>query len=133
MLFIFLLNTAAGISCALHMSHPEHQEIAEPHENHHGNVVAAHHHAQLSPSGITSISKNNPCCQGAVGNFIALAKLVPPSGNIVLHAPFVYLGATCHFSFNPLREFKAIQQISLAQRQRPPTKNIRIAIQSFLI
>jgi hypothetical protein len=123
LLFIFLLNTVVGFSCALHMSH---------HEHHHGNAVVVHQDQKHLPNE-TTVSKNDPCCQGAVNNFISLAKLVPQSGKIIIQSPIVYIGSYCQFPSITLPGVKSVHQTFIDERQRPPTTDIRIKIQSFLI
>jgi hypothetical protein len=123
LLSIFLLNIAVGFSCALHMLH---------HEHHHGNAVIVHHHEQHLPDE-TTISKNDPCCQGAVNNFVSLAKLVPQSGKVIIHTPIAYIGSYHPFSLITPPGVKSVHQTFIDERQRPPTTDIRIQIQSFLI
>jgi ABC-type nickel/cobalt efflux system permease component RcnA len=132
LLLIFLLNTVVGFSCALRMSHHEHDEAAEHHEHHHAASVIVHHDQQHLPDE-TSISKNDPCCQGAVNNFVSLAKLVPQSGKIIIQSPIVYIGSYSPFSSITLPGVKSVHQTFIDERQWPPTKNIRITIQSFQI
>ncbi|WP_394772404.1 hypothetical protein [Mucilaginibacter sp.] len=130
LLFIFLLNTIAGFSCALRMSHDEHQEAAEHHSHHHATTVFAHD--QFIPGEIT-VSPNDPCCQGAVNNFISLAKLIPSSGHILLQAPFAYINSSFQCALAVLPGIKLARPIVIDERQRPPNNDIRITIQSLLI
>lgn len=132
MLFIFLLNTVTGFSCALHILHEDHDEVTENHYEHrHHTAKLIVHHAPILNG--TFAGKNDPCCQWAVNNFISLAKLVPQSGHIVLQAPFAYIASCFQFSLKPLPDVKSGQLILVDERQRPPTNDIRIAIQSFQI
>src|SRR5260221_4630170 len=110
LLSIFMLNIAVGFSCALHMSH---------HEHHHGNAVIVHQDQKHLPNEAT-ISKNNPCCQGAVNNFISLAKLLPQSGKIIIQPPIVYIGSYCQFSPVTLPGVKSVHPAFIDERQRPP-------------
>lgn len=132
MLFIFLLNTVTGFSCALHMSHQEHDEATENHHEHRHHIakLIVHQHPVING---TFVGKNDPCCQGAINNFVSLAKLVPQSGHVVLQAPFAYIASCFQFSLKPLPDVRLSQLISVDERQRPPTNDIRIAIQSFQI
>jgi len=132
MLFIFLLNTVTGFSCALHMSHQEHDEATENHHEHRHHIAKLIVHQQPVING-TFVGKNDPCCQGAINNFVSLAKLLPQSGHVVLQAPFAYISSYFQFSLKPLPDVKSGQLISVDERQRPPTNDIRIAIQSFQI
>jgi hypothetical protein len=133
MLFIFMLNTLVGFSCALHMSGKQHEEITENHHGRHGHkpAIAAHHH-QLPANG-ASVSDKEMCCQASVNNFISQAKVVPQSGTIILQAPFVYIGSEHQFSFEPLPGVDIAKLFTIDKRQRPPTDDIRIAIRSLLI
>ncbi len=142
LLFIFLLNTVTGFACALHMSIREHEEATEHH--HEGDEATEHHHEvhqqeslfsvhpQLVLNG-TYITKDDPCCQGTVNNFNALAKVAPQSGHVILLAPFTYIDTYYRFFLNPVPDTKLKQSASVGERRRPPTHPIRIAIQSFQI
>ncbi|MES2108953.1 MAG: hypothetical protein V4577_09415 [Bacteroidota bacterium] len=143
LLFIFLLNTATGFACALRMSIHEQEEATEHH--HEGDEVAEYHHAehqQVSQLSVhqhqvfngTYIAEDDPCCQGAVNNFNALAKVSPPSNPVILLAPFIYIGMDYQFFLKPVPDSNKSNQLSsLNERRRPPTHPIRIAIQSFQI
>jgi hypothetical protein len=130
LLFIFLLNTVVGFSCALRMCHDDHQEASEHHGHHHTATVLVHQ--QFTP-GETTVSPNDPCCQGAVNNFISLAKLVPSSGHILLQAPFAYINSSFQSALVVLPVIKLERPIVIDERQRPPNDDIRITIQSLLI
>lgn len=129
LLFIFLLNTVTGFSCALRMSHEEHHETTEHHGDQHPKAVLTHHHL----SGETAISENDPCCQGAVNSFISLAKVVPPSGQILVQTPCTFINSFFHFPLKASAYTLAVRPLRIDERRRPPTENIRIAIQSFQI
>ena len=117
LLFIFLLNTAVGLNCALRAcSDGCKDEIAE------------HHHHP-----VTSMEKNEPCCQGAVNSFASLAKLVPQSVKVFIPIPITYIRSYDQSVLKPVLEVKPGHQLLIDKRQRPPTQNIRIAIQSFQI
>ncbi|MDB4902919.1 MAG: hypothetical protein JWQ63_2200 [Mucilaginibacter sp.] len=132
LLFIFLLNTVVGFSCALRMSHHEHDEAAEHHEHHHAASVIVNHDQQHLPDE-TTISKNDPCCQGAVSNFVSLAKLVPQSGKVIIQTPIAYIGSYYPFSLITPPGVKSVHPAFIDERWRTPTPDIRIKIQSFLI
>ncbi len=151
LLFIFLLNTATGFACALRMSIHEHEEAKEHHHEgseatehaHHGEEAKDHHHEhqQVSrPSSHagpflsgTSIAANDPCCQAAVNNFNTLAKVTPQSSQIILLAPFTYIGAYHQLFLKLVTVIQANRFVSIGGRRRPPTYPIRIALQSFQI
>jgi hypothetical protein len=130
LLVIFLLNTIVGLCCTLHVFHKDHD----------GNT--AHHH--LSSPGIThqrqsvlipfaSVSKDDTCCQGAVNKFSFLAKLVPQTSNVAIQLP-VALAAFYHpYALTALPDFRLKIQHFVIKRQRPPTSDTRILIQSFQI
>lgn len=132
MLFIFMLNTIVGFSCALHMSGKLHEETAENHHGRHGHkpAIAAHRHQR--PANVTSVGDKEMCCQGAVNNFIFQAKTVPQFGTIILQALFFYIGTSHQFSLESL-PVDIVKVLTVDKRQRPPTNDIRIAIQSLLI
>ncbi|MFA6084862.1 hypothetical protein [Mucilaginibacter sp.] len=141
-LFIFLLNTATGFACALRMSVHEHDESTEHH--HEGNEATEHHHEhdekemapvkhQLLLFNQTSLAQSDPCCQGAVNSFNTLAKITPQSTQIILLAPFTYIGAYYQFFLNPVTVSQSIRLVLVDGRRRPPTYPIRIALQSFQI
>lgn len=142
LLFIFLLNTATGFACALRMSTHEQEEATEHH--HEGDEVTEHHHEehqQVSQRSVhqqsilngTYIAEDDPCCQGAVSNFNALAKVAPQSNHIILLAPFIYIGTYYQFFLKPVSDRQINHLLSLDERRRPPTQPIRISIQSFQI
>jgi hypothetical protein len=142
LLFIFLLNAATGFACALHMSvheeatehHHEGDEAAEHHheEHQHASQLSVHQQKELNGTYITA--KDAPCCQGAVNNFNALAKVAPQSKQVILLVPFIYIGTYYQFFLKPVPEGRKSNQLSsLDERRRPPTHSIRIAIQSFQI
>lgn len=130
LLFIFMLNTVAGFSCALHMSHDSHHKAVESHEHHHAAVKQTHR--QLLP-GQTTIGADEPCCQSAVNNFISLAKLVPSTDHLVLKAPLLYTSDNLIFSLVPDPGVIITPRIVIDERQRPPTRNIYIIHRSLLI
>jgi hypothetical protein len=143
LLFIFLLNTATGFACALRMSNHEKEDASEHH--HKGEEATEHHHEahqQVSQdsnqqhhvlNGIY-IAKNDPCCQAAISNFNALAKVAPQSNSVTLLAPFIYIGMDYQFFLKPVpNSSKSNELSSLKERRRPPTYPVRIAIQSFQI
>ena len=132
LLSIFLLNTLVGFSCALHMSHKDNDEGAEYHEHHHGSLRTLTHQKNTN-SSIVYIGKDEPCCQGAVNNFVSLAKLVPQSGKVIIQVPLIFIGSYYQLPLITSLGVITRRQISFDERQRPPTPDIRIVIQSFQI
>ncbi|WP_426667889.1 hypothetical protein ACPPVU_17780 [Mucilaginibacter sp. McL0603] len=133
LLTIFLLNTTFGFCCTLNLVHEDHDEVTAHHHEQHPGFSLGLDHQKGSLSTVLFIHKNDPCCQGAVNNFASLAKLMPQPGKSMSHAPVVYIAP--YFQFLPvnLSGVKSHHQISIEERQRPPTQNIRIVIQSFQI
>ena len=143
LLFIFLLNTVTGFACALRMSIHKHEEAIEHH--HESGEATEHHHEEHQQASLLSahssqlvlngtyITKDDPCCQGAVNNFIALAKVVPQSGHIILLPPFTYICSYYHFFSKPISDSQSKKLVSVSERRRPPKHPVRIAIQSFQI
>lgn len=143
LLVIFLLNIATGFACTLRMSIHEQEEATAHH--HKGEVVTEHHHAeqqQVSQHSVQQLpvlngtysTKDDPCCQGTVNNFNALAKVTPQSKHVILQAPFIYIGTYYQFFLKPVpNNGKSGQLSSIGERRRPPTQPIRISIQSFQI
>jgi hypothetical protein len=68
-----------------------------------------------------------------VNNFVSLAKLVPQPDKSTIQIPVIYLGSYYQCLSVSLSSVKSSRQIAIVERQRPPTQNIRIVIQSFQI
>lgn len=144
LLVIFLLNISTGFACALRMSMHEKEEASE-HHHHKGEEAAEHHHheqKQVSQHSLqqhpalngTYSAKEDPCCQGAVNNFNALAKVTPQSNQVILLAPFIYIDTDYNLFLKPVPDNgKSAQLLSPDERRRPPTQPIRISIQRFQI
>ena len=134
LLTIFMLNITAGFCCVLNLCHKNHYQATEHHlADHPASSVGFHHHHQNIASTLITISKDETCCQCAVRNFASLAKLIPQSvkGDIQLSVAF-------NIFYNPFAlitvpNFPLKGQNLLVKRQRPPTQNIRVTIQSFQI
>ena len=118
-----------GFSCALHMSHKDHDEATEHHN--HGRLNS--NHPKNSNSSANYIGRDEPCCQGAVNNFVSLAKLVPQSGKVIIRVPLIFIGSYYQLPLITSPGVITRRQISVDERQRPPTPDIRIVIQSFQI
>ncbi|MEB0262813.1 MULTISPECIES: hypothetical protein [unclassified Mucilaginibacter] len=129
LLFVFLLNTVAGFSCALHMAHQEHNEVKGHHGHQHAIESAVHQHT----ANKIILSPNDPCCQGAVNNFISQAKQIPASNTTVLIPPFFFISHPIDFFLNPVTDVCLTQLKVTDERRRPPDTDIRVSIQSFLI
>ena len=134
LLVVFLLNTAVGFGCALHMSHSEDHEAH--HDGHKHHEHGSHHSAikpNLPANKVSIVDKDAPCCQGAVNNFISIAKQLPQTVKADFAYPVADLVTSHCFSFKALISNASKQRIVVNQRQRPPTSDIRIYIQSFQI
>lgn len=131
LLFVFLLNTVVGFSCALHMSHEDHEEMVSHHDHHHASLAFIGHHQLMNKATLTA---EVPCCQGAVNNFISQAKLIPASGNVLLHTPFVYISYI--YQYAHVLYWSDLHKGALyshPERRRFPPDDIRITICSLLI
>lgn len=140
LLFVFLLNTATGFACALRLyihgeaaehHHNEVEASEHHHEEHHQVFQCAGHQQHLLNE--TYIAKDDPCCQGAVNNFNALAKVTPQSSHVILLAPFTYICTYYQFLLKTVSGSQINRLVPLDERRRPPTHPIRIVIQSFQI
>ena len=117
LLFVFLLNTAVGLRCALSICSDDcKDEICN---------------SDLRP--FTSIENHELCCQGAVNDFTLLVKLVPQSLKVFSPTPIEYTRSYDLYISKVVLEVKSGHPLSIDERQRPPTPDIRIAIQSFQV
>jgi hypothetical protein len=127
LLFIFLLNTAVGLNCALRTCSDDcKNEIAEHH------LSSALYSQQYHPS-LTTVAEKDACCQDAVNNFATLAKLVPQSVKVFMPIEVPYIQGAYPYTFKLVPAPKADYQLLIDERQRPPTPDIRIVIQSFQV
>jgi hypothetical protein len=117
LLVVFLFNTGVGVNCALRACHDDCK----------GEISETLQHP------VTSVEKPDPCCQGAVNSFASLAKLVPQSVKVFVPILTAYIRAYAPYVLRPVLEVKSFRQLRVDERQRPPTPNIRIAIQSFQV
>lgn len=125
LLFVFLLNTVTGFGCAIHMEGQGGHGDAGHDKHQHGS----HHHSAFTKI----LSQNDPCCQGAVNNFISQAKQVPVSNSILLVPSFFLLSHPIDYFVGRVTEVSLAKLRVIPKRQRPPDKDIRISLQSFLI
>ncbi len=117
LLFLFLFNTGVGLHCALRACNDDCKDEITEHQQH--------------PAA--SVEKQDICCQGAVNSFASLAKIIPQSINIFVPAPTAFIRAYAPYISTPVLDVKSFRQLLIDQRQRPPTPDIRIAIQSFQV
>ncbi|PAW95361.1 hypothetical protein CKK33_18395 [Mucilaginibacter sp. MD40] len=135
LLIVFLLNAVAGFSCALHMNVEGMGKSILHEESSH----AAHHdHMKMMPPQRPKSdspqfeSKADPCCQGMSNNFAVLAKLVPQPEKVHIQIPFISAGLYYGFRSLPAYDLD-IPFNYLIPQKRPPTRGIRLIIQSFQI
>lgn len=134
LLTIFMLNIAAGFCCVLNLCHKDHHQATEHHlADLPVSSVGFHHHQNVASTLVVTISKDETCCQCAAHNFASPAKLLPQSvkGDIQLSVAFIIFHPPFALITVPNGPLKG--QNLLVKRQRPPTQNIRITIQSFQI
>jgi hypothetical protein len=121
LLFVFLLNTAVGLRCALSTAIDDCRDGCKE---------------EISNGGqhqVASIEKPDTCCQGAVNDFTFLAKLVPQSIKVFIPAPIAFTISYDLYISKTVLEVKSGHPLLIDERQRPPTPDIRIAIQSFQV
>ena len=117
LLFVFLLNTGVGLNCALRSCNDDCKDEIVEHDQH----------------PVNSIEKQDLCCQGAVNSFASLAKLIPQSVKVFIPVPTAFIRAYAPYISTPVLDVKSFRQLLIDKRQRPPTPDIRIAIQSFQV
>jgi hypothetical protein len=136
LLIVFLLNSVAGFSCAVHMD----MEGTAKSMHHEESSQAPHHHHPMqmmtaqSPKsdGPLFTSKADSCCQEMTNNFAALAKLVPQTEKINIQVSFIAAGFYYDFRDMPTYDVE-IPFNYLIPQKRPPTRDIRLTIRSFQI
>ena len=121
LLFSFMLNSAIGLNCALNTDSDCCRESLTT-----SKIKYTH---QL----LTTINQKDSCCQTAVNDFSALAKLVPQSVKSFSPLHLYCISFNHLYAFNPLKQCKTTRQLSIHQWHHPPTPDIRIAIQSFQV
>lgn len=154
LLVIFLLNTLVGFACAIqieyksqenkvkghahdHSSHAHDSaspaDIAHNHgsHKHSDNHETAHKKPELNHSQSGS-AEDSSCCQDEVSKFYSLDKIAPQSVKIIAKPPVLDITG---FYYTPLAVLPIKKGFDkyIDNRQRPPTNDIRIAIQSFQI
>jgi hypothetical protein len=117
LLFTFLFNTGIGLHCALRACGDDCKDETSIHQQYPG----------------ASVENNDPCCQGAVNSFASLAKLVPQSIKVFVPASSTFHRVYGSYALNPVLNVVTDHQFVIDERQRPPTPDIRIVIQSFQV
>jgi hypothetical protein len=135
LLTVFLMNTLAGFSCALHMN----MEGTGKSMLHEESLHAAHHNHMTmmdnpgpKSDGPQLESKADPCCQEMSNNFATLAKLIPQTEKVSIQIPFISAGSYYGFRFLPAYDLDVPFNYLIPQK-RPPTRGIRLIIRSFQI
>jgi len=137
LLTIFLLNTLAGFSCALHFDH-------NSHGNNHSHAKSASHHQSNSqhsayqimhdvkPAADLGFVNENLCCKTLAGNLTVQGKLSTDNNKGLIKAPVLLM--VSYFSQAPLVAVNNLN-VSYARLidQHLPDRDIRIAIRSFQI
>jgi hypothetical protein len=123
LLFTFLLNSAVGLRCALQKNDDCCDEVTE-------------HQAKLSQQVhplLTVVAQEDSCCQDAVNNFASLAKLVPQPVKISVSESIAMVQAPYFHTYILGPCVQTVHRPLIDERQRPPTPDIRIIIQSFQV
>lgn len=146
LLVIFLLNTLVGFACALQIEYQSQEKIASKHHNHSSHAhnsssskIAHNHDSHASADhdiahkhSEDSSDEDSSCCKDEVNKFYSLDKIAPQSGKIIAKAPVSEIVLFYYIPLNALHIEKGYSKY-IDNRQRPPTSDIRIAIQSFQI
>lgn len=155
LLVIFLLNTLVGLACALQMEYKSQEIGAKGHAHDHplnahdsaSPANTAHNHGshkhgdshhetahkklELNHSQAGS-DEDSSCCQDDVSKFYSLDKTTPKCENVIVKAPISEIALSLYISFHAQLVARGHTKY-IETRQRPPTNDIRIAIQSFQI
>lgn len=105
LLIIFLLNTAVGLACALHM------ELKHTHHHHH---------------------QNKSCCKTTVNTLVTQAKAIPETQKILPQSPAILKNFQYDF-YTVSLEIPHTNTKPSTNHHHPPIPDIRIAVQSFQI
>lgn len=121
LLVIFLLNTVVGLGCALGMG-----------RDHHHHYAKEHKHKAAPVSGL-NFSKEDHCCKTLVNDLVNQSKSVPESGKVQVVLPVMWLPDYAYDLFIPVTSIELAQNVCIDLRERPPSEDIRIIINSFQI
>ena len=144
LLTVFIANSLIGFGCALFMNtdsidinSADSKPSVHDHNSHdHGSSAKVSTYPVLNHK-IIPASKVSPqdssCCQSSVNSFISLTKDTPQTGKVLIKAPAVLIQ-----NLHPLFLLAATNEVVIVHwfalnEHHPPTPDIRIAIQSFLI
>ena len=126
LLFLFLLNLAVGLNCALQKNDDCCKDAAE-------RISVVSIPNQTDHLSRTSVAQTDACCQNAVNDFASLAKLVPQSIKVLMPVSVEIIQPARVNTFILAPVIQTVHQSLIDKRRRPPTPDIRIVIQSFQI
>lgn len=125
LLVIFLLHSLIGFGCVLAMGEDDHD---------HGDGHSHQHkHTGLVPLKEANLTATDLCCKTLVNDLVIQSKLIPESTKVQLALPVLWLSDYVYALTVPSTEVIPNHYRYADQRERPPDKDIRIAIQSFQI
>lgn len=127
LLVSFLLNTAVGLRCALQKDYDCCDNSTMVHHQ-----VSSIQHVKYHQTTAT-VEKTDTCCQNAVNNFASLAKLVPQSTKVFIPVAIAFTRSAYLYTLRPVALVQVSRRLLIDERQRPPTPDLRIVIQSFQI
>ena len=144
LLIVFIANSLIGFGCALFMNtdsididNADSKPAVHDHKSHDHGSSAKVSTYPISNHKIIPASKVSPqdssCCQSSVNSFISLTKDTPQTGKILIKAPSVLIGNFHSLFLLAVTSEVAIVHWFALNEHHPPTPDIRISIQSFLI
>ncbi len=138
LLVIFLLNTIVGFGCALGIEEKHHDDKDHSHgkltdHEHHGHEHSSRHEHKKPQTIDQDSQKGESCCKTLVNDLVTQGKLVPESGKLQVVMPIIWLSDYSLDLLTPVIDLETHNGIYIAQREKPPNRDIRIVIQSFQI
>lgn len=126
LLVIFMLNSIAGFSCALHMANgcdtDGHTHMTSHFDRHtNGNIHDL------------NIVKEDLCCKGLMGTHIIQGKLIPETNKVLIQLPAIWVERYAGNSLIFVAHTEINHNEFIDHWFWPPKRDIRIAIQSFQI
>ncbi|MDB5128551.1 hypothetical protein [Mucilaginibacter sp.] len=79
------------------------------------------------------MAEEDPCCQSAVNGFASLAKLVPQPVKVLMPISTAVILYSYVYTLILVPVVKTAHQTLIDERQRLPTPDIHIIIQSFQV
>lgn len=136
LLVIFSWSMVIGFACSLGIdmgyNRNHHQYLASAKSVH---TAPACHVVANDSSDSKSESSNNDCCSDGVAKFLKLDKNAASLLNVDVSRPVVELVYQLNFHFELTSGFQHayLRDHRLMRSDHPPQKDVRTAIQSFLI